>query len=146
MGKTLELSIPGRYESIKDACVFVIKGAGEAGFKDDDLFHIELACDEACTNVIEHSYGAENKGDIRVAWEYDDLSFTITISDDGLPFQPSDIAVPVIPSDREDLDHLKVGGLGIYFMRKLMDEVSFESGETSGNILVMVKRRPNSSQ
>lgn len=136
---TQELTIPGRHDRVIDACQFVVSGARQAGFDEDELFRIELACDEACTNVIEHAYGGEGRGQIRVIWEYADGTFTITIYDDGQYFDPDSVPAPNIPASPEEFDQLKIGGLGIHFMRSLMDDVQFESDSGSGNKLVMVK-------
>ncbi|MFN2189149.1 MAG: ATP-binding protein [Candidatus Promineifilaceae bacterium] len=134
-------TIPGRYASIGDACAFVVAGAEQAGFSVDELFRIELACDEACTNIIEHAYGGENVGEIRITWRIEANTFTITMVDDGPPFDPDDVPPPEVPGDKSDLNGLKIGGLGIYFMRNLMDEVQFTRDEHQGNTLVMVKYR-----
>ena len=136
---TNQISIPGRYDSILKACNFVVSGAESAGFGPDELFKIELACDEACTNVIEHGYGGEDRGEIRVSWEFSGSAFTITISDDGLPFDPKEVPEPDLPASPKDLDNLKIGGLGIHFMRNLMDEVHFTFDERNRNHLVMIK-------
>lgn len=146
MAQSSELSIPGRLERIRDACAFVVSGAEVAGFSVDELFRIELACDEACTNIIEHAYGGENAGDIRITWRIDDRSFTITMSDDGRPFDPDEVPPPEVPADPADLDGLKIGGLGIYFMRKLMDEVEFSRDDHRGNTLVMIKYRSSNER
>lgn len=141
MAQSSEFTIPGRLERIRDACAFVVSGAEQAGFSIDELFRIELACDEACTNIIEHAYGGENIGDIRIIWRIDDRSFTITMIDDGRPFDPDEVPPPAVPEDPDDLNGLKIGGLGIYFMRNLMDEVQFSRDDHRGNTLVMVKYR-----
>jgi serine/threonine-protein kinase RsbW len=141
------LTVPGRYAEIKHICDFVAEGASEAGFDDDAIFQVQLACDEACTNIIEHTYEEEDAGDIRISWEIGNLYFKITIMDSGRKFDPGAIPpAPVPPTpvqldDGEDVD-VKVGGLGVYFMRKLMDRVTFDYTEESGNILTMVKRLP----
>ncbi len=139
---TNALSVPGRYDQIANVCKFVVAGAEASGFGVDELFQIELACDEACTNVIEHAYGGEEKGNITVTWNFTAGSFTITIVDEGKPFDPAEIPPPEVPSDPEDIDNLRIGGLGIHFMRKLMDDVRFIVGDTQGNRLVMVKHLP----
>jgi serine/threonine-protein kinase RsbW len=69
MASPKKLTIPGRFDRIREACDFVIEGAEEAGFDPDEVFRIQLACDEACTNIIEHAYGAEDVGEIRISWE-----------------------------------------------------------------------------
>ena len=141
MGQSSEFSIPGRLDSIVDVCRFVVAGAEQAGFDVDALFQIELACDEACTNIIEHAYGGDEDGEILITWRIEDKTFTITMKDDGRPFDPDEVPPPVIPANPDDLDGLKIGGLGIHFMRKLMDEVRFSRDEVRGNRLVMVKYR-----
>lgn len=136
---TKALSVPGRYDQIANVCKFVVAGAEASGFDIDDLFQIELACDEACTNVIEHAYGGEEKGNITVTWNFSKGMFTITIVDEGQPFDPKDVPTPKVPANPGDIDELQIGGLGIHFMRKLMDEVHFIVGDKQGNRLVMVK-------
>jgi serine/threonine-protein kinase RsbW len=141
MARSGSFTIPGQLGSIGDACAFVVSGAEQAGFSVDELFRIELACDEACTNIIEHAYGGDNVGDICITWQIDTQTFTITMSDDGRPFDPDEVPPPQIPGDPDELNDLKIGGLGIYFMRNLMDEVRFSRDERQGNTLVMVKNR-----
>lgn len=136
---TQEFTIPGRYDRVIDACKFIVAGAEEVGFGPNELFRIELACDEACTNVIQHAYGGEDKGSIRVSWRFADGAFTITIVDQGQYFDPDSVPEPNIPSSPDDFDELKIGGLGIHFMRSLMDEIEFRNDTNHGNELVMVK-------
>ncbi|HET6444187.1 MAG TPA: ATP-binding protein [candidate division Zixibacteria bacterium] len=143
MAQSSDFTIPGRLGNISDACAFVVSGAEQAGFSVDELFRIELACDEACTNIIEHAYGGDDVGVIRISWRIDDKTFTIIMNDDGPPFDPDEVPPPEIPADPDNLDGLKTGGLGIYFMRNLMDEVRFSRDEQKGNTLVMVKHRPS---
>jgi anti-sigma regulatory factor (Ser/Thr protein kinase) len=146
MAQSSEFTIPGRLERIGDACAFVIAGAEGAGFSIDELFRIELACDEACTNIIEHAYGGDDVGEIRIRWVIDERTFTITMSDDGPPFDPDEVPPPEVPTDPGNLNGLKIGGLGIYFMRNLMDEVDFSRGDHRGNTLVMVKYRSSNER
>lgn len=138
VGKQKNLSVSGRYENIKAVCDFVADGARECGLPDGDVFHIELACDEACTNVIEHAYRGEGEGEIHVSWEATADQFIIVIRDNGRPFEPKNIPAP--PDQPESFENLKIGGLGLHFMKKLMDEVAFRF-DNNGNTLVMKKDR-----
>lgn len=138
MASPNHLTIPGRYDQIREACDFVVSGAEAAGFDSDEMFRIQLACDEACTNIIEHAYGGEDIGDIQVSWQNDQGAFIIKLQDNGRPFAPKEIKPPSIPDAEDDLSELKVGGLGLHFMRTLMDEVKF-SFNAEGNQLLMVK-------
>ena len=146
MAQSGEYTIPGRLGSISDACAFVVAGAEQAGFSVDELFRIELACDEACTNIIEHAYGGDNQGNIRISWHIEEDTFTITMSDDGEPFDPDIVPPPEVPANPDNLDDLKIGGLGIFFMRNLMDEVHFSRDDHKGNTLVMVKYRSSNER
>jgi serine/threonine-protein kinase RsbW len=141
MGKAL--TIPGRYDKIQQACQFVAQGAVQAGLDDTAVFHVELACDEACTNVIEHAYAGEDTGDILVSWEVQGDRFIITIRDHGRAFDPADVPLPpTVEVELKGDDHQtlpRVGGLGIHFMRKLMDEVQYHF-DAGGNTLTLVKR------
>jgi serine/threonine-protein kinase RsbW len=145
MDKTGEFTIPGRFECVSELCAFVASGAEQAGFNLDEIFHIELACDEACTNIIEHAYGGEGVGEIRATWLINDGTFMITIIDNGPKFDPDKYSPPKVPANPDDLDNLQIGGLGIHFMRNLMDEVYFSYDEGHGNKLVMVKRLSKNS-
>jgi serine/threonine-protein kinase RsbW len=106
---------------------------------DDDVFHVEMAVDEACSNIIEHAY-ADQTGEIEVACRCPIAGqFEVVLRDSGLPFDPKEVPAAKVGGPI-DLDNLNEGGLGLYFMRKLMDEVRFESTPGQGNTLTMLKR------
>lgn len=132
------LTVSGLYKNIKVICDFVANGARKSGLSDTDVFHIELACDEACTNIVEHAYGKDRKGDIRVQWELSPSQFIIKLHDNGRSFKPE--RVPKPPKQPIEPDNLKIGGLGLHFMKKLMDEVDF-TFDDAGNTLTMKKNR-----
>lgn len=149
MGNGQTLTVPGRYDQIKVICKFVSAGAREAGLNADEIFHLELCCDEASTNIIEHAYGAENVGQITATYKVTGQEFRITLRDDGRPFDPDTIPEPKLPSENvgsddvalgDIMNSLQVGGLGMHFIRKLMDEVHYSFNGKHGNTLVMVKK------
>lgn len=139
------LTVPGRYNEIKRICEFVAAGAAEAGFDDNTIFHLELCCDEASTNIIEHAYGKENAGNIVISYEVADDEFTIVLRDNGQAFDPANVPPPPavshesIPLD-ELANQMRIGGLGLHFIRNLMDEVTYTADGRHGNRLVMVKK------
>ncbi len=139
------LVVPGRYNEIKRICEFVAAGAAEAGFDDNTIFHLELCCDEASTNIIEHAYGKEDAGNIVISYEVADDEFTIVLRDNGQAFDPAGVPPPpAISHDSIPLDELanqmRIGGLGLHFIRNLMDEVTYTADGRHGNRLVMVKK------
>jgi anti-sigma regulatory factor (Ser/Thr protein kinase) len=139
MGQPRRLTVPGQFEQLAQIAEFVTRAAREAGMTDDDVFHVEMAVDEACSNVIEHAY-ADCSGDIDLTCTSSAPgSFEIAIHDSGRSFNPDGVALPPldIPADVDDLNE---GGLGLYLMRKLMDEVRFEMAAGQGNTLTMTKR------
>jgi serine/threonine-protein kinase RsbW len=143
MGDDNTITIAGEYDQIQAACQFVAQGAKEAGLDEQAVFHVELCCDEACTNIIEHGYGGENAGEISIGYHVENRSFVITIRDNGRTFQPETIQPPqsVSATDpKEAAKNLQIGGLGIHFMRQLMDDIQFAFDERKGNKLVMIKK------
>jgi anti-sigma regulatory factor (Ser/Thr protein kinase) len=133
------LVVPGRFERLTEIAAFVTQAAHEAGLNDDEVFHVEMAVDEACSNIIEHAYAAQS-GDIDLACRCPMAGqIEVVIRDIGPPFRPEEVSPPTV-SAPVDLDNLNGGGLGLYFMRKLMDEVRFESVPGQGNTLTMLKR------
>lgn len=108
-------------------------------FGRDDKAKIILAVDEAVANVVEHAYEGK-KGDIDVVFRLDGERLEITIRDNGKKFNPETIATPDI--HKHIKDGLK-GGLGMFLMRKIMDEVRYSLDSTYVNELVMVKFCPS---
>lgn len=109
------------------------------GFSDDDLEDISLALDEACTNVIRHSYRGKDCGVIQVEICIEPNKVTITLTDmgeEGQLFNP-ELLTPV--DKQKYLDSLSKGGLGVYLIKKIMDEVEYVVSPGVKNCLTMVK-------
>lgn len=147
------LTVPGRYDQIRTITRFVTAAAETAGLDEDAVFHLELCCDEASTNIIEHAYGAEELGSITVCCKSSAGAFSVTLLDHGRSFNPKNVPAPASfnlnaetePALSEFLDNLQIGGLGIHFMRELMDEVHYSFGGEAGNKLTLVKYIPGGS-
>jgi serine/threonine-protein kinase RsbW len=140
MGRERHLTVPGRFESLAQIADFVTEAARAAGLDDDDVFHVEMAVDEACSNVIEHAYEAK-QGEIELTCDVPEPgSLKIVIHDHGQPFDPAAVPQPTVGQEGASIELVQEGGLGLYFMRKLMDDVRFEFTPGDGNKLVMWKR------
>lgn len=122
---------------------FVGEIARAGGFDAKDVYNIQLAADEAASNIIEHAYEGVKNGLLEISCCVKDDVITIIMMDKGKPFDPS--AVP-LPDLKADIAERKIGGLGIFLMRKLMDEVHFESRRDKSNVLRMTKRRRSSHE
>jgi serine/threonine-protein kinase RsbW len=129
---------PAQYKNLEDMCQFVVQAAKDAGLGESDTCAVELAVDEACSNIIEHAYGVENGGEIECTCETEGDSLTVILRDHGKPFEPERVKMPDITAKVEDRT---AGGLGIYMIKKLMDEVRFEALGDAGNLLTLIKRK-----
>jgi serine/threonine-protein kinase RsbW len=131
-------TFPGQFDSLAEIGEFVTRAAGAAGMDRDAVYAVEMAVDEACSNIIQHAYGGEGRGEIECTCQVNRDKLIVTLRDYGYPFNPSSVPEPDISAALEDRQE---GGLGLYLIRKLMDEVRFEFTSDSGNVLTMVKRK-----
>jgi|WetSurMetagenome_2_1015567.scaffolds.fasta_scaffold824951_1 serine/threonine-protein kinase RsbW len=99
------------------------------------IFKVQLAIDEACTNVINYAYNGQ-AGYMKLGLERDGENLLITVNDKGKPFDPTKVPLPDLTAE---LEERKIGGLGIYFMKQLMDEVRYSYDPGQGNTLTMRK-------
>jgi len=123
--------------NLEQICDFVTNCANKAGLNEAEVYAVQLAVDEASTNIIEHGYGEECPSRIDVTCEPVENGIKVVIYDDAAPFDPTSIPEPEI---NVSLEEVKPRGLGIYLMRKMMDEVCYESDPNKGNTLTMIKR------
>jgi anti-sigma regulatory factor (Ser/Thr protein kinase) len=138
-----ELCVSSSAANLARIAEFVGELARSVGMDDSAVYDIQMAVDEACTNSITHAYAGVETGEIRVCCHADEHDFVVSITDQGRPFDPSsvpepDLSVPLV--DRQ------IGGLGLFFMRQLMDQIEFSSGRRFGNQVVMRKHRNQSSR
>ena len=122
--KDKELTVKSRTNNLSIIRDFICNAATEIGFSSQIIDNIILAVDEACTNIIKHAYKSFPEGEITVKLKYADKKFTIIIMDHGTPFQPETIPDPDL--QKYYMQH-RVGGLGMYLMKSLMDEVKYVS-------------------
>ncbi len=126
---------PARFEFLDEIREFVGKRARASGFSDKDIYSIQLAADEAASNVIEHAYAGMQNGTIQLSCDFNEKILTITLLDHGKQFDPAQVKDPDLNANLSDR---QIGGLGIYLMRKMMDDVQYQSSK-SGNLLIMRK-------
>lgn len=129
---------PTKYETLDAMRVFVRQAAEDAGMEDGDSYKVQLAVDEACTNIIEHGCKGACDEEIEITCTTSEDALMIMIRDHGQPFDPTCVPDPDVHTD---LRSRQVGGLGIYLMRQMMDEVRYETLGESGNVLTLVKHR-----
>jgi serine/threonine-protein kinase RsbW len=128
---------PGRFDSLEKISEFIQEVVKSACMNEQDAYAVQLAVDEACTNIIEHAYCGEGKGDIVCTCDVEKDGLKIVLLDQAAPFDPQDVPEPVL---NLPLEKVKARGLGLYLMRKVMDDVKFDKPPEGGNRLTMVKR------
>ena len=98
-----------------------------------EIKEIELGTDEAVTNIIKHSYKEENKKNIiQVELEISENKVIIHLYDNGTPVNEEKIKP-------RELSDVKPGGLGTYFINRIMDEVRWKKTDEWVNHLILVK-------
>lgn len=132
------ITYPAKFEFLDEIRDLAARVARQAGFTEKDIYAIQLSADEAASNIIEHAYEGIAAGVIQMTCEMQGDTLIIAMQDFGASFDSSKITEPNL---KADLSERKIGGLGIYLMRKLMDEVRYESKAGEGNLLTMLKRR-----
>jgi sigma-B regulation protein RsbU (phosphoserine phosphatase) len=99
------------------------------------VMKIQLILDELLNNIISYAYADNSEHEIEVRAELAGNRLTVTITDDGIPFNPLNMKTPDLPSDSEDWS---IGGLGIHLVRNLTDEISYQR-RIEQNVLRLVK-------
>jgi anti-anti-sigma factor len=132
------LTVSSSLDALSEISDFVVGAARAAGMDDHAVWEVQLAVDEAATNIILHAYGDHAlEGPITVRTELKNGEFIVCLQDNGVPFDPETVPTPDLTSPVEER---RTGGLGLYLMRKLMDRVEFEFDPGGTNLLTMAKR------
>jgi anti-sigma regulatory factor (Ser/Thr protein kinase) len=134
--KTIQYA--AKFEHLDEIREFVGGIARAGGFSDKDVYNIQLATDEAASNIIEHAYEKIADGTLELSCGMRGNTITIVLIDHGESFDPSEVPLPDLKADLSDR---KIGGLGIFLMRKLMDEVRYEPKPDKSNVLTMIKHK-----
>ena len=134
---TYSISVQASTEHLAEVRDFVAKHASEFGFAQQDVEDIRLAVDEAYTNIIKHAYEFDEHKSVDIELGYNSNKFWISLLDTGDAFDPSDYSKPDV---RQKIKEKKRGGVGVYLIRKLMDDVEYKT-KGSVNEIRMTKSK-----
>ncbi len=131
--------ISNRLTELPTVRAAVARAVATGGFPERYLNRLQIAVDEAVTNIIEHGYESRSAGEASITLNLtvDADAFKIEILDEGFRFDPRKL---------DDVDIAKhaaaghTGGLGIFLMRKIMDVVEYQYETGRHNRLTLVKR------
>jgi len=130
------LVVESRRENLPLIAEFVEEHLLDLGVADRDIFEVGLAVDEACSNIILHGCGEED-GRIEIELAVSPEQVTVALIDNCQPFNPLTVEPPDLC---DDVEKRKVGGLGVFLIKKTMDEVGYEYRDGK-NILFIAKDR-----
>ncbi len=139
----MHLHIQSQTQKLNLVREFIAEAARESGFDDEATGKIMLAVDEACTNIIKHAYEYAGNRDIDVEVSTNGTRFEVIITHNGKSFDPKGVKSPDM---QEYFRKYQRGGLGIHLMRRLMDEVAYETLPDKRNVVRLIKLLPVNAQ
>jgi serine/threonine-protein kinase RsbW len=135
----MKLTIQSQTEKLSYVREFISQAASKFGFDEESVHKIALAVDEACTNIIKHSYNYVPNKEIHIQIVTDDGNFEVIITHQGKLFDPQAIKPPDM---RDYMIHYRKGGLGMHLMRSLMDKVEYRILPDHKSEVHLLKRKP----
>jgi len=130
-----ELKIKNDMAEVDKIRHFLKENLKELNLSDKEYYKIEVSLLEIVLNIIRYAYLQEEGNIFIKTWQAEGKIF-FEIRDNGIPFDPRKAEMPDI---KELIKNKKVGGLGIFLSRKLMDGFEYKR-ESNKNILTMYKK------
>ena len=130
------LSVNSTTDNLARIRKFIKTHSQKVGFDEDTANKIVLASDEACTNIIKHAYKYSTKGKININLSFSKNKLRIAITDEGSQFNSKSIPEPDL---KKYYKEKRVGGLGMFLMKRLMDEVIYSEPNSKRNKVTLIK-------
>ena len=119
-----EMTIPATVENIEKVTAFVDGQLEQIDCPPKAQMQIDIAIDELFGNIAQYAYNPETgPATVRVEVTQSPTSVVITFIDHGIPYDPLKTAEPDITLSAEER---AIGGLGIFMVKKTMDEITYE--------------------
>jgi len=128
-------SFPAKFTEIDQILTWIRDSASSCGFQEKEVKRIELSVEEVVVNIFHYS-GLNETDSIKMKIQTDKTILEIVIIDSGKPFDPT--KMNHVPDMEASLEERVIGGLGIYLMKRFIDEISYKR-EGSFNILSLKK-------
>ena len=132
---TYQRNFKATTKSLKDVRDFFSRAAKPLPISKDLLDQLILAVDEAATNIIKHALKLKTNAEFNIEIEVKNRSILVRLIDHGEPFDPDLIPLPDI---EESIHEKKRGGLGLYLMRQIMDDVKYFR-KNGSNVTELIK-------
>lgn len=121
-GTGLKVRLANQLSEIEPLAEAVEAFCEEHGVPPQSVFHLNLVLDELITNIVSYGYDDEDPHEIEVRLELSGDRLTAEVVDDGRPFDPLSAPPPDLDASLEDR---AIGGLGVHFLRTLMQDVEY---------------------
>lgn len=128
----IRLSIPSKPEYVGVVRLTVAAIASRIGFDIEKIEDMKVAVAEACTNALTHGKNGNGEGEYDISFVLTGEKITISVYDKGEGCQLENIKQP-------NLGELNEGGLGIFIIKSLMDDVEIISEKGKGMVIKMIK-------
>jgi serine/threonine-protein kinase RsbW len=137
-GRGVLLRVPARKEYLALIGLAVRWSGRQAGLSEEKFKDLEVAVDEACSNVIRHGFPDQADGEMTVVFSPVPAGMQVTILDRGKPFDPDEGAEIA----REKQSHNPAsGGMGLLLISQLTDSAHYDHDRRKGNRLTLVKHK-----
>lgn len=134
MATTHRITRAAYLESLKDFREFIKEHcAGLPGVTDEILYDLQLAVDEACTNIITHGYVDMDPGSVILELQIEPNKLTLFLTDFGHSFEPRNA-----PLLKTSIEELELDGFGLFFIHQSMDDMNYQVTE-DGNKMILTK-------
>jgi len=130
------LKVAAELDQLTKIYEFVEKTAATLDLDSSDAYDLQLAVDEAVTNIILHGYQGR-RGEIEIEIKREKNGLVARLSDNAPPFDPTSVPPPDLD---KPLEEQPLGGRGIHLMRQVMDEAVHQVSASGGNELILIKR------
>ncbi len=126
-------------QNLEKLVQFVSSFARKQGFDSKRLQEIELGTEEALVNIFKYAYPGDQTGDVEVNCEYEkQAGLVITLTDSGVPFDIKSLPPPEFSADITDRP---IGGLGVYLIHKMMDDIRYRRDGNKNILELFAKKR-----
>jgi serine/threonine-protein kinase RsbW len=120
--QALDIALENRIARIPDALLEIERFLEKQGINASAKFDFAISIEEVLTNIVSYAYKDSARHEISVSLTVEPSAVICVLIDDGVPFNPLDIPPPDLDAALEDRE---VGGLGIHFVRNMMQDVVY---------------------
>jgi serine/threonine-protein kinase RsbW len=134
----VEMKFPAKPEYVGVIRLTLSGIANRMGFSYDEIEDLKIATSEACTNAVQHAYKLNEHGVMLIGFGLYEDRLEVIVADHGKSFDYQNVLEASGPYNQDNsVEFMREGGLGLYLIETLMDEVRIHHQE--GVVVIMTK-------